>query len=295
MAYVALKNGYFADLDVKYMNSQSGPRTKQLLAAGQVQMATTGVNDSIALCLAGKPSVLIACFDVRVPFANLLVNKKLFDAGLRDVKALAGKSIGVTQPQSATWLMATYIADRAGLKDKITIKGLGDYATMMGAVKSGAVECCTATFGMLEKAQQEGWGVPLFDVTNDANWTSTFGGDVPGYGCYVLQETIDKRPEAVQALATGIVKATDFIKTASPQDIAQLIHADYLQSFPMESVLSAVTAYKKTWTQDNLITKERYGRLVSIMEGRQFTETELKTVPYEKTVNMSFVQQARKA
>jgi NitT/TauT family transport system substrate-binding protein len=296
MAYVALKKGYFSEagLDVKYLNAQSGPRAKQMLAAGQIQMATTGVNDSLALSLAGKPSVLVASFDNRVPFANILINKKVYDSGVKDVKALAGRSMGVTQPQSATWLMATYIADKAGLKDKIAIKPLGDFATMMGAVKSGAVDCCTATFGMLEKAQEEGWGVALFDITNDATWNALFGGDVNGVGCYVLEEMIEKRPEAVQAMVTGIVKATNFIKNSSPSEIAQLIYGDYLQGYSMTAVVSAITVYKKTWSQDNRITRAHYDRLIGIMDGRQFTSTELKTVPYEKSVNMRFVENARK-
>ncbi len=297
MAYVALKKGYFRDagLDVKYLNAQSGPRGKQMLAAGQLDMVTTGVNDSIALSIAGKPSVLVASFDKRVAFANILVSKKLWDSGVRSVKDLKGKSIGVTQPQSATWLMATYIIDKAGLKGEVNIKPLGDFATMMGAVKSGAVDCTTATFGMLEKGQEEGWGVPLFDITNDANWNGLFGGDVNGYGCYVLQETIDKRPEVVQALVTGIVKATDFIKGASAQEIADTVFSDYLQGYSMPSVLSAIGVYKKTWSQDNRITKADFDRLVGIMDGRQFSAAELAKVPYEKSVNMTFVDAARKA
>lgn len=297
MAYAAFKKGYFteAGLEAKYLNAQSGPRAKQMLAAGQLFMATTGVSDSIALTIAGKPSVLVAAFDARVPWANILVNKKLYDAGLKDLRGLAGKSIGVTQPQSSTWLMATYLADKAGLKDKVQIKPLGDFATMMGAVKSGSVECCTATFGMLDKAREEGWGVPLFDITDSSQWNGVFGGDVPGAGCYVLQESIDKRPEAVQALVTGLVRSTDFIKTASPEEIAQTIHADYTQGFSLPSVVSAVGVFKKTWSFDNLISQDSYGRLLSIMEGRQFSAAELKTVPYEKAVNMSFVRNARKA
>ena len=297
MAYVALKKNYFGEsgLDVKYLNAQSGPRAKQMLAAGQILMATTGVNDSVALRIAGKPSVLVAAFDNRVAFANIMISKKLYDQGVRDVKQLAGRSIGVTQPQAATWLMATYIADRAGLKDKVQIKPLGDFATMMGAVKSGAIDCVTATYGMLEKGQEEGWGVPLFDITNDNNWNALFGGPVNGYGCYVLQETIDKRPEAVQALVTGLVKATNFIRTASATEIANTIHADYLQGFSMPSVVSAINVYKKTWSTDNRITQDSYNRLVSIMENRQFTTAELKAAPYAEAVNMTFVNNARKA
>lgn len=296
MAYVALKKGYFSDagLDVKYVNAQSGPRAKQMLAAGQILMATSGVNDSLALRLAGKPSVLVAAFDNRVAFANILVGRKVRDAGVQDVKGLAGSSLGVTQPQSATWLLANYIVDRAGLKGKVAIKPLGDFATMMGAVKSGAVDGIMATFGMLEKAQDEGWGAPLFDVTNDDTWQATFGGNVNGYGCYVLQETIDERPEVVQGLVTGIAKATDFIRSASAAEIASTVFADYLPGHSMPAVVSAINVYKKTWSRDNLIARDSYDRLVSIMEGRQFTAAELRAAPYEKSVDMRFVHRARK-
>ncbi|HEY9459605.1 MAG TPA: ABC transporter substrate-binding protein [Paralcaligenes sp.] len=295
LIYVALKKGYFTDAGVKveYLNSQSGPRTKQMVAAGQLLMGTSGVSDAIALTIAGKQCVLVGCLDTRVAYANILINKKLHDKGIKDVKQLDGLSIGVTQPQAGTWLMATYIIDRAGLKGKVTIKPLGDYATMMGAVKSGAVDCTMATFGMLEKGQEEGWGATLFDTTNAETWNAIFGGDVPGYGCYVMQEQIEKRPDTVQAMMTGLSKASDFLKQASPAEIADTVYADYLKGFSMQSVVSAITVYKKSWSYDNLITEANYARLISIMSGRQYSKEDLAKAPYEKNVNMSFLQKAR--
>ena len=64
------------------------------------------------------------------PFANIMVLKADFDSGkIKSVKDLAGKTVAVTQPQSATWLMATYISDRAGILKQVNIRGLGDFAT----------------------------------------------------------------------------------------------------------------------------------------------------------------------
>ena len=108
-AYIAHKKGLFAEegLEVEVLNSQSGPRSKQMLAAGQLFVTTTGVNDSIALTLAGKASTLVLGFDNRVAFANILVHKDLYESGkVRKVADLAGQTIAVTQPQAATWLMA---------------------------------------------------------------------------------------------------------------------------------------------------------------------------------------------
>ncbi|MFN3874779.1 MAG: PorP/SprF family type IX secretion system membrane protein, partial [Flavobacteriales bacterium] len=59
--YVALKKNFFEaeGLEVAYLNSQSGPRSKQMLAAQQLFVTTTGANDSVALTLSGKASVLV--------------------------------------------------------------------------------------------------------------------------------------------------------------------------------------------------------------------------------------------
>jgi NitT/TauT family transport system substrate-binding protein len=298
MIYVTLKQGYFGaeGLEVNYLNSQSGPRSKQMLAAGQLFITTTGVNDSVALSLAGKQSTVVFSLDRRVPFANILVHKDNLGPGkLQKVSDLAGKSIAVTQPQAATWLMAIYIADRAGVKDKVTVRGLGDFVTMLGAVKSKQVDATIATISMIDAAKQEGWGAPLFDVTDQKTWDEVFGGDVPGVGCYVLSESIQKRGPAIQAFVNAMVKGSDWVKANSPAAIVDLIYGDYLSNFPREAALRAVTIYKNSlWNYSNVLDKATFERLARIMgDGRQFSNDEMKTVPYEKSVDMSFVRKAR--
>jgi len=295
--YVADKMGYWKDegLEVEYFDSQSGPRSKQMLAAKQIFATSTGMNDVVALSLAGKPSVVVLGIDNRVTFANILVNKKLYDAGVKSVSDLAGRSIAVTQPQAATWLMAVYITERAGLKDKVTIRGLGDFTTMMGAVKSGTVDACTATVSMINKAREEGWGVPIFDVTETEAWNKVFGGDITGVCVWVLRETLEKSADQIQALVSGVVRGTDFVRDHSPEDIAEVLYKDYLHQYPMPAVLAGLRIYKKTWNYTNLVTKEVYDRLIRVMGGgRQYSDAELATYPYEKGCEMSFVRKARR-
>lgn len=297
MIYLAMKNGYFAEagLDVEYLDSQSGPRSKQMLAAEQIFTTTTGTNDCVAVTLAGKPAVVVAGFDNRVTFANILASKKSYDAGIRTVADLKGKKLAVTQPQAATWLMAVYISQHFGVGDDIEILGLGDFTTMMGAVKSGRVDGCMATFAMIDKARQEDWGFPLFDVTAAEQWDSVFGGPVPGVSCYVLKKTRDERPEQVAALVQGLVKATDFCKQKSAEEIADAIHETYLRQYPRDSVINGINTFKKVWNYDNLVTEEAYNRLIGIMgDGRQYSNEELAKAPYSEVVDMSFVKQARK-
>jgi NitT/TauT family transport system substrate-binding protein len=297
--YVALKNGYFEaeGLEVNYLNSQSGPRSKQMLAAGQLLVTTTGANDSVALTLSGKPSVLVFGLDNRVGFANILVNKELYDSGkVRKLEDLAGQTLAVTQLQAATWLMAVYILDQVGVKDKVTIRGLGDFVTMMGAVKSKQAAATMATLSMIEKAREEGWGVPLFDVTQDRDWTRIFGGEVPGVCCYVLEETAKKRADTVQAFVNAMAKGADFLKASSPEAIAEVVYADYLSGFTREAVIKGIRVYKNNWwNYTSVISKESYDRLLKIMgDGRQYSNDELRKVPYDVAVDMSFVRKARR-
>jgi NitT/TauT family transport system substrate-binding protein len=185
------------------------------------------------------------------------------------------------------------MAERAGLKDKVTIRPLGDFATMMGAVKTKSVDACMATYAMLEKGKEEGWGVSLFEIVDAAAWEKVFGGPVPGATAYVLTDTIADRPDDVQALVSGLCKGTDFIFANSSEDVADLILADYLTGFSKASVVSAITTFKKVRSKDNMIVPETYSRLASIMSDRQYTAAEMVTATYEKNVDMKFVRKAR--
>jgi len=296
--YVAMKKGYFAEagLDIEHINTQSGPRTRQSVAAGQVLVGMAAAVDAPSVTLAGRPATLICGTDKRVTYANVLVHKDDYDSGkIRSVKDLTGQRMGVTQPQSGSWLMALYLIEKAGLKGKTEVRGLGDLATMLGAIKTKQVGATMATMSMVQQARQEGFGVPILDIANEASWNEAFGGDVPGAGIYVLRDSIQKRPEHIQAVVNGLVKAQDFMNSNTPEAITDLVYADYLSSFQRDAIVSTLATYQKSvWLKDNIITPEAYARLLEIMGGdRQFPDAELKKAPYDQVVDMSFVRKAR--
>lgn len=294
--YVAMARGLFDGLDVEYLNSQSGPRTNQLLAAGQIMFGATAATAAPAITLAGKPAKLIFGFDRKLTYANVIVRRADKDAGtITALKDLAGKRMGATQPQSSTWLMAKYLTERAGVGDRVDIRPLGDLATMLGALKTGSVAASMASMSMMEQAVAEGWGAPIFDATTDADWDRFIGGDVPGIAALTLTDTIDRHPDVVQAFVTGLVRAQDFITAHSAAEVTELIHARYLNALPRASVEKTIGLYQETvFLRDNVITPQAYARMAGIMgEGRQFSNEQMATVPYDTCVDMRFVQRAR--
>ncbi|HEY0295999.1 MAG TPA: ABC transporter substrate-binding protein [Bordetella sp.] len=298
--YLALKKGYFTDngLEVEYLNSQSGPRTNQLLAAGQILFGATAATAAPALTLAGKPAALIFGFDRKLTYASIIVRREDYESGkIRTLKDLAGKRLGATQPQSVTWLMGVYLMQKAGLGDTVDIRPLGDLATMLGALKTGSVSASMATMSMMEQARQEGWGVPIFDATTESAWNELMGGDVPGIAALTLRETIDKRPEVVQGFVSALVKAQDFISAHGAAEVTDAIYDDYLSGFARPAIEKTIAVYQKTvFLKDNIITEDAYGRMTAIMgDGRQFGNDELAKAPYSACVDMRFVRHARGA
>ena len=294
--YVALALGLFDGLDVRYINSQSGPRTNQLLAAGQVMFGATAATAAPALSLAGKPAKLIFGFDRKLTYANVIARRADVDAGrITRIEDLAGQRLGATQPQSSTWLMAKFLTERAGVGSQVDIRPLGDLTTLLGALKSGSVSAAMASMTMMEQAVAEGWGAPLFDATADADWDAFMGGDVPGIAAYALTDTIERQPDVVQAFVTGLTRAQDFITAHSAAEIAETINSRYLAAFDRASVEKTLDLYKKTvFLPDNVITPDAYARLTAIMGGnRQFSDAQIATVPYDTCVDMRFVRRAR--
>jgi NitT/TauT family transport system substrate-binding protein len=293
-AFVAFKKGYFKDagLTLDYLNSQSGPRTKQILTAGQVLIGCSGVNDALATTVAGKRTTVVFGMDRRITYANLLIRKE--DAGkFKSIADLSGQRLAVTQLQSATWLMAVFMAEKGGAKD-VDIRGLGDFSTMLGALKSKQVAAIVATSAMLDQVKQEGWAVPLFSIGDDASWNSTFGGDIPGIGCYVLQDQIDKNPEAIQAAVTALVKGQDFINANSAESLTELLYEDFMSGLPKETVTSGLAFYKKNvFSTDNIISEESFGRLLNIIRDRQFTPEQMEKLSYKLAINTDFIRKAR--
>ncbi len=293
-AFVAFKKGYFKDAGVTlgYINSQSGPRTKQIVTAGQALIGSSGVNDALATTVAGKRMTVVFGMDRRITYANILIRKE--DAAkFKTIADLSGQRLAVTQLQSATWLMAVFMTEKGGARD-VDIRGLGDFSTMLGALKSRQVAATVATSAMLDQVKHEDWAVPLFTIGDDATWKATFGGDVPGIGCYVLQDQIDKNPEAVQAVVTGLVKAQDFINANSAEALTDLLYDDYMTGLPKETVTSSLAFYKKNvFSADNIISEESFGRLLNIIKDRQFTPEQMEKVPYNLAINMDFVRKAR--
>lgn len=298
--FVALKNGYFKELglDAQFIDCQNGPRARQMLAAGQIDICCSASFDPGVVSAAGKPTKVIAGIDRRLPYANVVVRKDLYDGGVKKFSDLAGKRIGVSGPKSAFWLMATHMVEKAGLQG-VEIRAIGGTPEMLAALKSGQVDATMATITMMDQAEKEGWGVPIVTINDDAGWSEAMGvgGDIPGQWIYALADTVASRPDAMQAFVGGWMKGNDFIMSHTTEEVAELIHADYLSSLPKETVASTVAILKsKVWSQNNIVEKDAYDRVMDVMaHDRLISDADAAKLSYDQGADMSFARKVRGA
>lgn len=298
--YVAAKRGLFEEqgLTVEIINTQSGPRTRQALAAGQVQFGFSAAADAPALSVAGKSAVIFFGIDHKMAWANLLVRTEDFQSGkIRTISDLSGLTVAVTQQKSAAWASMLELFANAQLKTAPNIQPLGDFGSIIAALKSKRVDAAALPVEMMNQAKADGWGTPIFTSADEVAWNRYMGGDVAGVAAYTLKKTVETQAALALKFTSALCKSTDFIFANSARTLADLVHHSYFDSFSQQLLESAIDFYQRTiYSRDNIVTPDQYARVIKIFGGdRLFAEgpDTAKALAYSAAVDMSFVRRSR--
>ena len=139
---------------------------------------------------------------------------------------------------------ASYYMETMGLDDKVTWIGTGNVDTMLGSLKTKQVDVLVSSLSLLNDSVEQGWGALLFDGTDEAIWNKYIGGKVPVTAHFTLQATIDKDPPKMQAFVTALWRATQWIKTHSPEQIYDAIEP-YVGSTSRDANILEITALQE--------------------------------------------------
>lgn len=306
LQFVAQGGGYFKreGLTTELLISPAGARSAQMLAAGQTQFVLGDTAHPQRLTEQGKPSVVLFACDRKCPYSSLIVRKDLYDAGLDSLEKVAtfkpkdgGKlRAGATAIGSGTWLYGNYVlrsvpaGDGKTANDMVDWQGLGTSSTQLAALKTGKIDLVAAAPEILIEAAHQGTAKVLFDSADDAAWMRVFKGPVAVVGGYALKSTTEQLKDETQAYVTASYKATQWMKQASPAEIA-----DVLKPFKdtigisEETVVEALGLYKKMWLYDLDYSRENYQNGVNVAQGIKAE----KVFPYEQVVDLSFLKKAQ--
>lgn len=146
--------------------------------------------------------------------------------GPADIK---GMKFGVTAPGSQTQMLVTYWAAKGGLKaSDIAAIGVGAGASVVAAIENKSVDGISQSDPALTILQEKKLIKILVDTRTMKGNQELFGGSMPAACLYAQPALLGKTPNTAQALATAIVRANEWLQTASPSDVAASVPPGYL-------------------------------------------------------------------
>jgi NitT/TauT family transport system substrate-binding protein len=279
-----------------------GAKVVQALAAGQAMFALGDSNHPLKITEKGKDALMIFATDTRCSYANVVVRKELHDKGVRSVEALADTKlvgrkaiVAATAIGSGTYVYGVYVlkqttaADGKPVNEHVEWVGGGASTTMLGGLKAGKFDAIMAVPEWQWAAEDEGFGRAIYDVQDEKSWNRVFGGPIPVTVGYTLKETIEKSPDLVQAYVNACYRAQQWIRKAKDEEIVELLHKRYMDTFSRDIVLRSVKYYRTIEDWDFLIDEKDYENGMKVWIPLAVD----KHVPFAKAADMSFARKAQ--
>jgi sulfonate transport system substrate-binding protein len=302
---VAAQKKFFEDEGVKtpdFIVPGGGARVVQAVAAGQAMFGLGDSNHPLKTTEKGRDAVILFATDTRCSYANVVVRKDLFEKGVKSVEALGDEKlvgrkavVAATAIGSGTHVYGVFVcrntkaADGKAVNEHVEWVGGGASTTMLGGLKAGKFDAIMAVPEWQSAAVSEGFGRPIFDIQDEKAWNRVFAGPIPVTVGYCLKETIEKSPDLVQAYVNTCYRAQQWIRRAKDDEIVELLHKPYMETFTREVVLESVRYYRTIFDWDFIVEEADYARGEKV-----WIPTALeKPIPYARAVDMSFVRKAQ--
>ena len=299
--FVADRIGYFkeAGLDCKLIQGGSGVKTREIIASSQGDVGIGDVTHPMQLANHGRAGRILMPTDTRSSSVMFIIRKDLWDQGITTLEKLTESKrpdgrkpiVSVSSLGGTNHVWSSYYMETMGLAEKVTWIGTGNVDTMLGSLKSKQVDVLVSSLSLLDESKEQGWGALLFDGTDEAIWNKYMGGKVPVTCHFTVQSTIDKDPRKIQAFATALWRAAQWIKSHSPDEVYDAIEP-YVGSTSRKASILEITALKKVADFDCVIDAASFARGEKVW----FREmTGIKPLTMSEVVVPDFVLAAKKA
>jgi NitT/TauT family transport system substrate-binding protein len=246
---VAERKGYFKDegLEVEIPDFPGGARALQALVGGSADMVSGAYEHTINM-IAKKQPIKAVVLQAKYSSIVLLLPKDKA-AKYKSGKDLKGLKIGVTAPGSSTNMFVNNLLAKDGLKPTdVSIVGVGTGAGAFAALDKGEIDAISNLDPVITQLESTGKFVAVADSRTEKGMKEIYGGDYHASVIYITDEFIKKNPNTVQAVVNAMVRADRWIAKASPQEIVDLMPAEYKAGNPSlykEGLLKNMIGYSE--------------------------------------------------
>lgn len=219
--------GFFErnDIDVTLLGEQSGATAETALLTGDVR-GVVGFYDH-TIDLQAKDQCIRSVVQMSdVPGEVELVSKA--DADITSVADLRGKKLGVTSLGSSTDFLTQALTGQAGMgtADYTRVK-VGAGQTFIAGMNHDGIDAGMTTDPTVAQMVNSGDARILVDLRTEAGTRAALGGLYPATSLYMSCATIDAHPDIVRKLAAAFVQTLRWIRTHTPEEIAEKMPPQY--------------------------------------------------------------------
>ena len=224
---IAERKGFFKEqgLEVEIQDFSGGARSLQALVGGSIDVVTGAYEHTIRMQAKGQD--IRAVIELgRFPAIAVAVKK---DRKWNSPADFKGMKIGVTAPGSSTNMLMNFVMARAGLSPSdASYIGIGSAQSALAAMQKGEIDAVSHLEPVLSFLERAGEVRVVIDTRTQEGTQALFGGSNPASVLYAKKSFIDQNPNTMQALTNVFYKTLQWLKTASPEDIAATVPPEYL-------------------------------------------------------------------
>ncbi|RUM96301.1 ABC transporter substrate-binding protein [Pseudaminobacter arsenicus] len=298
---VAVAKGFLAEerMELEIINAGGGSNLRDLVGSGQIAFGVADSAHPLLLTNRNRPAKILLSLDSRSPLVSIVIRQELYDQGIDSIQKLAAwrrkdgsqPNFGVTSLGGGQHVYISYLAEKQGVADQFTWLAGGGESTILGGLSTGQFDAIAAMPNLSFMATERKWGQVVFNVGDDKQWNAAFGGPVPSTVAFCLQQTIDAKPEMVQAYVNGLYRALRWLDKSSVDEIYEVVAPLYAGDFDEETIRREIEFLEPIHSKDGSVKEDQFANLAPVL----FREmTAMKEVSYQDAVDTSFLDKAQK-
>ena len=281
--YVAINNGYFEEegYTVDLTTAEGSNTTNAALMTGSADIGLMGPEQNVYSYVNGDTNYPVVFGQLTKRDGSFLIsrnNEPNFDwSNLEGKHIIAGRKGG----SPAMSLQMALENNGYDIENDLTFDTSIAFANISGAFLSGVGDYMT----MFEPAASE------FVKTGKGYIVAAVGaesGEIP-FTCFSAnKDYIQKNPDVIIAFLKAIQKGTNFLKTATLDEIVESLAPSFAGS-SKESLKVGIKNYidSDAWNANPIMTKASFDRLISMLKGAgELNKT--ANPDYEKIINNNF-------
>ena len=288
---LAERLGYFKDegLTVEIFDFAGGAKSLQAMMGGSADIVSGGFDHVIVLQARGQRLQAFVLQNATPAISLGIVGpRQRVYQSLADLK---GMKIGVTAPGSSTHMFVNQLLSKGGLaRDDVAIIGVGTGASALAAVRAHQIDAIANIEPVITMLERSGDIKIVAETLSEKGSVAVFGAALPAGSLYTKRGFIEANPNTVQALTTAMVRALLWLGSASAEDVAKVVPAEYLLG-DRALYLAAFSKARQSYSKNGLIPPAGAQALHNTLAGFE-PAVQKGSVRIEDTYDNRFVRQA---